>query len=332
MWFRKILAVILIIIFVPTFVITIIAWDVKTTFLNPNFLINQFSKNNLYENIKNVAIDSLVKTLIESNSSQDLKEIRTDELAQNLKNDISSEWLKTQTETSLRAIYNYIYGKTSTIQATIDLKPVKNALDKSLNNAMQKSVMDLPECQTSNTQSNPENANCRPLGMTSEQIQKEINKSNQSNISSTVPDNYDLSALSASGKLGPLGSARQMVGYFSLALYILTALCIFNLGLIALLIFKPVFSLLRWLATALIIPSALLFSAIFGNFLLAAFLKTSNWNLPADVGNLLNGLLSSLFSSTLTASIILNVILLAIPIGLYILASILEKRSKIAIK
>lgn len=328
--FRRILAVIVIILFVPTFIITIISWDVKTTFLNPNFLINQFAKNNLYENIKNVATDSLVKTLIEGDKSGDLKQFDANILSQNLKNNVSSEWLKAQTELSLKAIYDFVLEKTTTIKASIDLKPVKIALDKSFNDALEKSMMNLPECPSS-SQSNEINESCRPASMTLEETRQEINKSNE-NISSIIPDTYDLSTLSTADNLGPLGSIRQILGYFSLALYILTALCILDLGLIALLIFKPVYSMLRWLATALIIPSILLLSALFGNVLLSEFLKTSNWNLPQDVGNLLNSTISSLSSSTLVQSIILNVILLIIPIGLYIWSAVLEKRAKIATK
>jgi len=211
------------------------------------------------------------------------------------------------------------------------LKPIKTALDKSFDDALTQSITDLPVCP-SDTVSNNENTDCRPKNMTSQELLQEIEKSNPNKISKNIPDSYDLSTLTTTDGSGPWGSARQAVEYFSLTLYILTALCIFNLGLVALLIFKPVYSLLRWLATALIIPGVLLLSVVFGNILLATFLKTSNWNLPADVSSLINNSLSSLFSSTLVISIIINTILLILPIGLYILASVLEKRSKIATK
>lgn len=324
---RKTLAVLLIILFVPIFIVTIIGWSLKSTILNPSYLSHQLEKNNIYGELISSAPKFLLQTLSQEGGAT--IPLTEQDITSAIKESISNNWLKINSELVINQVLNYINGKSNLIQASIDLRQIKSGLDKFQTTYLKAQISALPECSGS-SQSSSGNLSCRPKNTSVDQLLETMNgdpNSKQESLSKNIPDTWEIgSILMPENKPSTLTQIRQFVSYFNLGWSIIAISSIILLILIGLLIFKPLTSLLRWLATTLIIPGLLLLSSAAANLVISTFIKGSTWNLPADLSNLANKILMSLLSGFANNILYISIGLIIIAIIFYVLAAIIKPK------
>lgn len=321
---RKALAVILIIIFIPILFLTIIGWNLKLTILNPIYWTNSLEKSGIYEKIYDIAPKYLLQMFSEGQSSK--LPISEEEVKKLLKENLSADYLKSNLEETITQVLGYLNGQYSTIQKKVDLAPIKKGVENLTSSFLQSQLEALPECK-STKEFNPEKMNCRPPGYSLEQIKEKISSqgpSQEENLFANIPDSFDLGNLLMN--YPALSSAARFVNFFKLGLYIASAVAIFFLLLIGLLIFRPLSSLLKWLATALLIPGILIAGLALASTSLILFASGFFLTLPADLKAIVSDLVASLVKGFSFNLYLASAILAGLTLIFYILAKVLKPK------
>ncbi|MCL5795285.1 MAG: hypothetical protein M1338_02920 [Patescibacteria group bacterium] len=329
---RKSVAVFLIILFVPIFILTVIGWSLKSTVLNPNHLSKQLDKNNIYDQVLNSAPKILLQTLSQGKDQPQQLPLNEQDIANAVKESVTRDWLKINAQLVISEVLNYLNGKSNQIQATIDLKQIKSGLEKFQITLLKAQVSTLPECTSSTQTNNNNDLNCRPKNMSVDQLLVEINKnpeSKQENLASGIPDTWNIGTI-LNPQNGPstLTPIRQFISFFNIGWIAAAITSAVLFILIALLIFKPLPSLLRWLATTLLIPGILLLSSATANLIISAFIKGSTWNLPAGLSDLANKLVAAVLSGFANRITYISIGIILIAIIFYIIAVIIKPKIK----
>ncbi|MHA1372137.1 MAG: hypothetical protein ACTSRA_20760 [Promethearchaeota archaeon] len=268
--FRKILSGCLVAIFIPFFIVLILGFAAKSTFLNPDFYKNQLSKEEVYTKIISHGLSLFTQNMIVS----DTPIIGSDSLALTIQSTIKPEWVKEQFSTFFNSISNYISGKTNTLSGRISFKEFKKNLSNKLNETANQSIENLPECTDEQMKqfdiNNVEDISkisldCIPSGNITDNIKDGFKKMiSGSFIIETIPDEINLSEF-GNKNIDILNTLRKTFKYISWGTYILLYINLLMLLFIGLLIYKPIDSVMRWIATAIVIPSSVVFiTAIIG--------------------------------------------------------------------
>jgi len=260
--FKKIFAVILLIVFAPIFILTVLSWNFKLTFLNSVYWQKQLEKSDFYEKALDIVPKYLLQSLMQ-NETIDLP-FSDEQFDQAVEKNLSSEWLKSNIEKTIEQILGYLNGTYSTIEAEIDLRPVKNTINELNRSFLENQFTNLPECK-SIKEFNPKQPNCRPPGMDLDELLTKMSKKDQrqtgkENIFENIPDSYNLGEilLKTNHKQNPILLLHQSFSRFKIGLYIMTTIVIILLLSIILLIFRPFVSVLKWLAVTFLIPGILI--------------------------------------------------------------------------
>lgn len=326
---RKILAVVLIIIFVPVFMSTILAWDSHFTVLNSHYLAAQIDKSGIYDRFLDLAPKYIGDQIKANNKDQSLPaSISTAEAENVFKEQFSRDWLKLNTELILNQTFNYLNGQSSTIDAKIDGVHVKNGLQDFIFAYVKSQVEALPVCKSGESQS-VGNITCRPADETPDQLARNITDSIFSQKDSpfaNINDNYDVGNYLTNSAPVSLAMIRQNIHNFNLSLYLLTLLSIILLAGIGLLIFRPLSSVLRYMATALLIPGILLLFSVLGSLSFPYLAKIPINNLPRDLTDSLKNLALAIGSGYFLNVLYISLALILISIILYILAAVFKRK------
>lgn len=284
---RKFLAVLFIVIFIPLFIINILVFGLKTTILNPLYLQDKFSTSGVYEKVIEAALPLLVDSL--SKGENKSEQINTDILFKAASNSLDAQWLESQFDLIFEEFDKYLKNTSDTLKIKIDLKEVKKEFANNFSASATQGIENLPECSQQELEKmNQGNRQlqCLPPGFSKEDLSKAskemFSQNSQGNILSQLPDEYDLGQLITQGYNPILVQAKIFFNYLNFGLAILTGFNALLLILIALLIYHPLPSILRWLSTALVIPSTILlllaglgyFSSNFIGSLLSSSLPT----------------------------------------------------------
>lgn len=328
--FRKIIATLFSIIFILLFTLTIILWGNRATSLNPNFIVSSLNKANIYSLILNIAPQFIAQSFTSSDNNQNVTFTQEDVEAA-MQNTITVDYLKNNIEVIVLQIGNYITGKSNTITAVIDLKPIQKLRENLIKSTVSAKINSLDDC-ASDREFDPNEFNCKPSqekidDVLNQLISNTSNTNNDENIFSS--DSLDINKLiNQAGPQSPIIVAKTVFSYFNLALFALTASCIILLGLIWLLIFKPVDSVIKWIAGDIlsgaiivtIMGIAVLSSSAIAPSIIAGF--------SANVQPIAQAMIGTFIKSMGLWYLISGIIFIAISIGLYILSSKLNKKGK----
>lgn len=331
---RKFLAVILIIVATLLIIVNVLVYGLKTTLLNPLYLESNLVQNHIYENIIDTALPLVANSLTQEGQID--KQVNIDDLVFIVQKSISPLWLEDQFNTTFNEFNNYIIGKSNNIDIVIDLKDLKTSLTDGFSQFTQKGIESLPTCtdeQMTKLDENNRQLNCLPEGFSKDEITKstkEMFSSGKSdNMFSQFPDEYNLGDLLMQSQGPTLQTARTFYGYLKLGLLLLTTINLIILTLIGLLIWKPANSLIKWVSSAIIIPSILLLiPSAFGYLASNIVSPNLGFNLPGEFNDIISSLVVNLIKPLDIKIIIISGsgVLLAI-VG-YIIAHFLGKKPK----
>lgn len=334
---RKILAVLFILIFIPVFLITLVTFNAKSTILNPDFYKKQFSKEKIYSQLVNTSLPSLLTGLFQGDKETFINSEQLEVLVQET---IKPEWLEAQITIILEGLSSYLKGKTATLEGKISLVELKKSLVPAFNKAMTEGWKDLPECtpeQMKNLERKDKDMTsleCLPPDFDAEELNQQLSLNEEDLGINQIPDDYDLNQLITGpqepGQKNILETIRKTLVYIKTGLYILVGLCLFLLIIIALLIWKPFSSILKWLATALLIPAGLLLIfALLSHFSSLAFIKGFLGTLPIQFLTLIDLLAATLIQPFFINLEIVSGIIILLAIIVFIVAHYLAKKNPV---
>ncbi len=326
--FRKIIATLFSIVFILLFSATIVLWGNRATTLNPNFIINSLNKANIYSLILNTAPQFLAQSFKNSDDNQNVTFTEKD-VKSAMKDTVTVDYLKNNSEIIITNIGNYVIGKTDIIDVIINLKPIQTLRENLIKNAVNAKLNSLADCE-SDREFDPNELNCKPsqdkINDTLNQLLATSQDNNSDATNLFTSDSLDLGKLiSQSGPQSPILIARQAFSYFNLILLGLTAACIVLLGLIWLLIFKPAYAAIKWIAGDIlsggiiitILGIAVLSSSAIAPSIIAGF--------PANVQPIAQAVIGTFVKSMGLWYLFAGLIFALISVGLYILSSKLNK-------
>ena len=123
-WFRRIAAIPLVIIFVILFIVALLATEVNSSFVNPGFYNNQLRQADMYNFVYDKALPAALDEMQADQTSAtpfDITNIK-DEIVSSARKIAPPEWLQAQVETATNTIVPYIAGKTDRFTYAVALK------------------------------------------------------------------------------------------------------------------------------------------------------------------------------------------------------------------
>lgn len=299
---RKFLAVLIILIFIPLLMISILVFGLKTTLLNPLYLQTNFSQSNFYEKILDTGLPILAESLNKENQegNQIDENIQVDDLVAIAQKSISPAWLQSQFDNLFEEFNDYLIGKSNEIDFTISLKDLKTSLR--------------------------ENFNQYTLDKISQTSNQKLNDDQIDELLKQFPDEYDLGKILMQTQGPTLTAARTFFSYLKLGIIALAGINILLLILIGLLIWKPAASLLKWLATAIIIPSAILSILAGFSYFSSPLVGNLGLNLPGELKNLVSTIIVGLIQPAILKMLLITGAGVILAIIAYIIAHIISKK------
>lgn len=326
MWFRKLLAAIIIVIFIPLFIINILVFSLKTTLLNPLYIQQNFEKNNTYEKIINYGLPLLAESVTKEGNQL----IKTDDLVVVIKESISTQWLEDQSSNFFSQFNNYLVNNKEEIVFNLDLKDFKSSLSDGLNQFSQERINDLPTCtdqEIANMDKNNRQLNCLPENFSKSEVSDAVKQmfsgNNSQGMLAQIPNEYDLGKYLMGRYGSQLDTVKSAYKYLSLGIFIISAVNLLLLILISLVIWKPFKSVLKWDATAILIPSGLLVIISTIAYIFSSTLVTQLvGNLPAgaDANNVIQSLILNIIKPFIFKLAIISGVFVFVSIAVYTIA------------
>lgn len=126
---RKFFAFLLLIIFIPVFILAVLTWSIRSTLLNKEFVKDELSKNKVYEFIHEETL-SIVTEDKASEIPPNL--LTTSELTKLAQGTITVDFLQNEVENLIDNVYPYLLSQEDSFEAEIDLEEVKQAFGNNL--------------------------------------------------------------------------------------------------------------------------------------------------------------------------------------------------------
>jgi len=123
-WFRRIFAVPLIIIFVVSFIVVLVLTQVNNSFASPGFYNDQLQRADMYNFVYDSALPAAldqVKTDVSADFNINVDAIKAS-VASAARKIATPEWLQAQAELATETIISYFTGKTDSFTYTVMLK------------------------------------------------------------------------------------------------------------------------------------------------------------------------------------------------------------------
>jgi len=289
---RRFFAIITILIFIPLFIINIISINTKLTILNTNYIKYQFEKSDFFNSLITTGLPAFINSTMKSSTPDDVSQYQI--LTQGVEQTITPDFLKNNFNSLLDQINLYLLGKTNNIQQKIPLSDIKNSFDKNLSSYVSTQLDKLPTCTQNelNQLKNNSELKCLPPGFDPNEVAKAMNNPDKNELISSLPNDFELGDYLMQKYQNKFESFRRFINFYDIGIYIITAINILLLILIALLIWKPLHLIIKWISTTLLISSATL--VIFTAIGLASSAIVSSSivvTLPNEIQNIVRGLL-----------------------------------------
>ena len=245
---RKLLAGLLVFIFIPLFLVVFLSFNLQSIILNKEEVKDSLEKSDFYERL----VPSLVDDLYSTNIEIDL--VTDDELASLMDTTFPPEAVKSEVEKTIDQVYPYLLSETDTLAVTYDLKGYKETFLKEAEKLLLAEIKSLPKCNSQQLRDlDLENSDklpaCKPPSFTDEEIREAVVNGDFDDLLAAVPDEIKITETEIISKPPTMEledqepteeifvNIREVVSY--LDKIILTSFA----GLLIILIF---ISLLRW--------------------------------------------------------------------------------------
>lgn len=330
--FRKFFSLVFCFLFVPIFLVFLIALSLKFSLLNSDFLKNTFIKADLYNSILDDGASSLLKT-VEKNAQFGLGPLNAEDISLILKSSISAGWLQNQTETAIDNYSSFAYGKTDKLEIILPLIDFKKSLSQNIEQNLINKLENLPNCtneQLKQLQSEEglKSINCKPAGTNTKEISESLTKdiTGKGGLISQLPDNYNLTE-KISANPAKTEALQRFYKIFNLIFKALLLASSIILAIIALINIKYFPGMLKWLCIPIMIPSLIILILGLTGKLLSVLLMTSYLTiLPAEMKVAASALVNSVFGSIFNVFQFYGLIFLIASVLMLILAIVLSKK------
>ncbi len=137
-WFRRSLAVLLALVFIISFVLSLVLFRVKDTLLSPRFYTGELRKADIYNFAYDTALPIVIDQSLKSPNlpAVDTKAIKADALKL-ARQALPPEWVQTQTEQAINQIVPYVIGSTNQFVVTVPLNERVAALGQAVKTTVQ---------------------------------------------------------------------------------------------------------------------------------------------------------------------------------------------------
>jgi hypothetical protein len=289
---RRFFAIITILIFIPLFIINIISINTKLTILNTNYIKYQFEKSDFFNSLITTGLPAFINSTMKSSTPDDVSQYQI--LTQGVEQTITPDFLKNNFNSLLDQINLYLLGKTNNIQQKIPLSDIKNSFDKNLSSYVSTQLNKLPTCTQNelNQLKNNSELKCLPPGFDPNEVAKAMNNPDKNELISSLPNDFELGDYLMQKYQNKFESFRRFINFYDIGIYIITAINILLLILIALLIWKPLHLIIKWISATLLISSATLVILTAIGLASSAIVSSSIVvTLPNEIQNIVRGLL-----------------------------------------
>lgn len=128
---RKFFSLIIVLIFVPLLFASIFLFSLRNSLLQADFFKNSLQKNQLYQEIVDQGA-GYFSSAIGKEGGMKVGKLSPQEFSDLVKQSLSPEWLKTQTENILDEVFSYINKEKNTVVYKIPISELKESLSKNL--------------------------------------------------------------------------------------------------------------------------------------------------------------------------------------------------------
>lgn len=338
---KKAIAIILLILFVPLFLMVTFYFSTSQTLLNAKEITNDLSKSNIYAIITDELVPQ-IGTMITSKENISTIDDQTKEaseiLTKNIEENIDADWLKEQFETIYTKITNYLKGSNYSQEINIDLTPISESFSISnisenvlTEDFLQSQYDSMPKCSNNTT-----DTNCISNDITYEQFESEFKnqveniniQNNNEEKDSFIPATINLyESFNISNENSPnfgqnmLDIGNNIIKNLNYIGYILIGVLIFIIILLVIMFSKDLYFLTKALGITLLITSILaILVATMGYFTgptINALLPLETAGL-SSIGLLIIPIINIIIGSIATKIIITGIILLIFSIILLI--------------
>jgi hypothetical protein len=261
---RKIIAFLLLLIFVFLAPLMLYALNFKSIAFNPDFYKEELRKHNVVDKIVDVIIRNIVS---EARAEKKHPEVFLDEgeLKRALMEVAPSSWLRVQVEGGIYAFFAWLWSEEELPIIIIPLKDVKGRMPGAIDGFLERTLRKLPECKPGQMPFAPgeEFPSCIPLGPMGEALIREMKlrlRGEMDKFLPRIPDEINLADFIKKRKpelVDNLTRFRRILQVASLALYGGIAAVFVLLILIALFAATSLRSMLRWVGSALFLVGAI---------------------------------------------------------------------------
>ncbi len=353
--FRKILAVLLGIIFFFLFALVLYGYNVKYVFLKPTIYKELLEKGQITNVVSSLVVSSLQKSQAQSNQSQKDKQstmpINPEMIGQALTDIVNRAGLEKEVGRVVDNFFIWLYSDKPNPDLSISLQGLKQSLQPEMQKIVKQILLQLPPCTPAELKASKGEPNgCLPPNMKEADLNKLVSEMLPASTFKDIPDSFNLvtlnqnqastSAAGANPQALAISSLNKMRDYVHLGFLILnvaTGLLILLLILIGLLIWRPFSAILKKIGILLLISSIPIFLLSLCLYIFAVsikisdILKLTNASLPLD-SNSLNNIGSifadiskhfNLFKSIESGSVIIFSIILLV------IGALLKKNQKV---
>ncbi len=260
-----------------------LAFMLNQTILNPDFVVSQMNKLDISALVKEIAIDPISRDMGQQLSQQFPQ---GEELIAQVLNDTIADlepWIKEKGGEVTYAAYDYLVGKSPSLNLAISLAPVKESLGANL----RETFLESPP---------PELAAAPPA------MREQIVSGIEQQLTQAIPATFELQESSFPPEVrGILGQVRQGIGYFQSAYPLLIGfMALLILGIV--LIYREVKGATRSLGSTFLTYGVLGYAGIFASkYLLGT--QIGAFGLPAALQTWLPQFLNSLWTPVQTFNV-----------------------------
>lgn len=173
---RKLLAGLLILIFIPIYVFVLLTFNFQSVLLNKENIKSSLKEGNLYEKF----VPSIVSDYLGDNYSEDgsLTTFSKKEFIELLNKVFPPSSLQNETEKTIDAVYPYILSQTDEFNLVYDFKGYKSAFSAEFESITLEKIDALPECTDNKLNDLDSDTLCKPVGVDrSELLQNDVDLS-----------------------------------------------------------------------------------------------------------------------------------------------------------
>lgn len=330
---RRFIAVVLLLVWIP--IASVSLWVMSAARLvNDAGPVTQILRDNqVYETVLDSVIEQGMRSpqILEVSS----RYLKLEQVEDIVRSTFSADWLEDEVQHTLAAFFNWFNGREERLNATIDLLTLKekgfDALDRNLDDMLR----GLPAC-TGN-----DKFLCRPSGASLGELRRVVNSqadSLRAEIDEQIPDDIDVAVYLKKDGLRlseKLDVVRESYLWVKDLLKLLPIVLIGWVLLIGFIIWRPLVSVLRWIATSLVLVGVLagglalviMFVPKLLMTMLPAQLLSEN-NLSTEVMTKVSAVVIDITNSLAIPVAIYSGIGILIAVVLYILAGVLQRREQ----